>query len=119
MPNPSLTILYVEDLAASAAFYTDLLGRPPAESSPGFALFRFPSGAPLGLWARSAVMPSPTGKAGGGELTFMVDDVDAVHADWAARGIMIEQPLIDREFGRSFVALDPDGHRLRPMKPSN
>ena len=43
------------------------------------------------------------------------EDVDAAHADWAARGIAILQPPEDAEFGRSFVAADPDGHRLRVM----
>jgi predicted enzyme related to lactoylglutathione lyase len=47
----------------------------------------------------------------------MAADVDAVHADWAARGLAIAQPPTELDFGRTFVALDPDGHRLRVFKP--
>ena len=39
MPDLSLVILYVDDPTASAAFYADLLGQPPAEQSPTFAMF--------------------------------------------------------------------------------
>ena len=82
--------------AASAAFYADLLGRPPVESSPTFAMFA----AALGREARPVVAPhcrargerrraaaasspspSPTARA-----------VDATHADWRGRGLPIVQP---------------------------
>jgi predicted enzyme related to lactoylglutathione lyase len=114
MPEPSLTILYVESATASAAFYEGLLGRPPAEASPGFAMFPLASGGALGLWTRAGVVPAATG-TGGSELCLQAEDVDAVHADWSARGLRIAMPPTDLDFGRSFVALDPDGHRLRVM----
>ena len=117
MPNLGLVILLVDSPAASAAFYADLLGRAPAEESPTFAMFALPSGIGLGLWSRHTVEP-PAGAAGGGtELAFTAPDVDAVHADWAARGLAIAQPPTDLDFGRAFVALDPDGHRLRVFRP--
>ena len=34
-------------------------------------------------------------------------------ADWRAQGLRILQSITDMDFGRTFVALDPDGHRLR------
>ena len=119
MPDLSLVILYVEDPAASAAFYADLLGHGPAEASPSFAMFALPSGTGLGLWSRRAVEPAATAATGGGsELAFTAEDVDAVHADWAARGLPIAQAPTDMDFGRTFVALDPDGHRLRVFAPA-
>ena len=33
--------------------------------------------------------------------------------DWAKRGLEIIQRPTEMEFGLTFVALDPDGHRLR------
>ena len=68
-------ILYVASPTASAAFYTDLLGQPPVEASPGFALFALSSGVTLGLWAAPAVEPAAT-PAGGAELAFTVADPD-------------------------------------------
>lgn len=117
MPNLSLVILYVDAPIASAAFYADLLGQPAAEVSPSFAMFRLSSGAGIGLWSRHTVEPAPAAAGGGGELAFIVDDVDALHADWAKRGLAILQPPTEMDFGRSFVALDLDGHRLRVFKP--
>jgi catechol 2,3-dioxygenase-like lactoylglutathione lyase family enzyme len=118
--DPSFILLYVESPAASAAFYADLVGRPPVESSPTFAMFALASGLMLGLWARHTVEPAASGH-GGGELAFAVADRDAVHAlhaDWSGRGLPVIQPPTDMDFGRTFVALDPDGHRLRVFAPT-
>jgi predicted enzyme related to lactoylglutathione lyase len=117
MPNLSLIILYVDSLAASAAFYATLLQQEPSEASPTFAMFTRPSGIGLGLWSRHTVEPAASAP-GGVELAFIAKDVDAVHAEWVARGMAIAQPPRDQDFGRSFVALDPDGHRLRVFAPS-
>jgi catechol 2,3-dioxygenase-like lactoylglutathione lyase family enzyme len=120
VPDPSFILLYVESAAASAAFYGDLLGRPPVESSPAFAMFLLASGVKFGLWTRHTVEPAATG-AGGGEIAFAVADastLQTLHTDWARRGLPIVQPPTDMDFGRTFVALDPDGHRLRVFVPT-
>ena len=46
------------------------------------------------------------------------DFVDKVVPELQARGLTIAQPPTDMEFGRTFTALDPDGHRLRVYWPS-
>ena len=117
MADPALIILYVDDVARSAAFYEALFGAPPAEASPGFARFPRPGGMGVGLWARGGVAPAP-GPAGGSELAFAVADVDATHADWVGRGFVIALPPTAMDFGRCCVALDPDGHRLRAFTPA-
>ena len=117
MPDLSLVILYVDDPAASAAFYADLLGRAPAEQSPTFAMIPLPSGIGLGLWSRHTVEPAAAAAGGGTEIAFTAMDVDAVHAAWSAKGVPVAQPPTDLDFGRTFVALDPDGHRLRVFWP--
>jgi catechol 2,3-dioxygenase-like lactoylglutathione lyase family enzyme len=43
MSDVSFVLLYVEDVARSAAFYANLLQKPVVESSPGFAMI--PAGA--------------------------------------------------------------------------
>ncbi|MBP0494070.1 VOC family protein [Pararoseomonas indoligenes] len=117
MLDLGLTILLVDSPEASAAFYAALLGREPVEASPTFALFVTPGGR-IALWSRHTVEPVPGAAAGGAELAFMVEDVDATHAAWAARGIRILMPPKDLDFGRSALALDPDGHRLRAYRLS-
>jgi predicted enzyme related to lactoylglutathione lyase len=119
MSDPNFVILYVDNPPASAAFYGQVLGKAAVESSPTFAMFALDSGVMLGLWSRHTVEPAATG-AGGGELAFSVTDnatVETLHADWRARGLIIVQPPTDLDFGRTFLALDPDGHRLRVFAP--
>lgn len=118
MPNAALMILYVESPTESARFYAELLGQPPAEASATFAMFPLQGGVGLGLWSRHTVEPAATPAGGGGEVAFISDDVDATFVAWRALGLAIAQPPTDMDFGRSFVALDPDGHRLRVFKPS-
>ncbi|EHK63706.1 VOC family protein [Achromobacter arsenitoxydans] len=120
MSDTNFVIFYVEKPEASAAFYSALLQRPPLENSPTFAMFRLDSGLMLGLWSRYTVEPAAAGRGGATELAFTVADADAVnqrHVDWSLRGLPILQAPTDMDFGRTFVALDPDGHRLRVFSP--
>lgn len=121
MPSPTFVIFYVVDAEASAAFYTDLLGRPPVQAAPSFAMFALDPALMLGVWARDDIQPPSDAPAGGAELSLPVADaaaVDARHAQWARRGLPILQAPTDMAFGRTFVAADPDGHRLRVFAPA-
>ena len=117
MADPNFIILYVDNPAASADFYAGLLGKPPVESSPTFAMFALPSGVMLGLWSRHTVEPAAASTLGGsGEVAFAVegrDKVASLYDTWTGRGLRIAQKPVDMDFGHTFVALDPDGHRLR------
>jgi catechol 2,3-dioxygenase-like lactoylglutathione lyase family enzyme len=120
MNDPHLVILYVDDPLASADFYGALLGREPVEKSPTFVMFVLASGLMLGFWSRHTAVPAATAMGGSGELCIKVDDagaVDATHADWHRRGLTILQQPTDLDFGRTFVASDPDDHRLRVYAP--
>ncbi|RDJ24178.1 drug:proton antiporter [Bosea caraganae] len=120
MLDANFILLYVDSPAASARFYADLLGAEPLELSPTFAMFALPSGVKLGLWSRHTVEPAAAAAGGGGEIATVAPNaeaVDATHADWLARGLTILQPPTDLDFGRTFVATDPDGHRLRVFFP--
>ena len=110
---PNFIILFVADPLTSAAFYTKILGLAPAEQSPTFVMFVFPNGIRLGLWSKKTAYPVVTASAGGCEVAFTEKDVDALHTLWNSLGVTIAQEPIDNEAGRNFVALDPDGNRLR------
>jgi predicted enzyme related to lactoylglutathione lyase len=116
MADFNFILLYVDNPTASGAFYADLLGKAPVEASPTFVMFALDSGVMLGLWSRHTVEPEAT-PVGGSEIAVTVEDVDAVYTDWSARGLRIAQEPTDMDFGRTFVALDPDGHRLRVFRP--
>jgi catechol 2,3-dioxygenase-like lactoylglutathione lyase family enzyme len=120
MTDPNLVILYVDNPPLSARFYTDLIGKPPVESSPTFAMFVLDNGLMLGMWSRHTVAPAAASLPGACELAFARADSAAVKqtcADWSARGLRIAQAPTDLDFGHTFVALDPDGHRLRVFAP--
>jgi predicted enzyme related to lactoylglutathione lyase len=120
MTDPSCTILYVDDPSRSATFYSELLERKPVESSPTFAMFALANGTMFGLWARETVEPKTSVAGGGAEIAFTVPDaraVDQTHREWSGRGVPIVQQPTTMEFGRTFVGVDPDGHRLRVFAP--
>ena len=116
MANPNLIVLYVENTEASVEFYGKLLAREPAATFPTYAAFELDHGLTLGLWARETVAPTPSETGNRTEFAFMVKNdkaVEAMYADWKALGLTFEQEPTTMTFGRTFVALDPDGHRLR------
>ncbi len=122
MPDFSFLLLHVENHAASAVFYNDLLQIPILEQKDDFAMLPLRDGVMLGLWAKATVEPENGGQPGASEVAFTVADaavVEATHADWKARGITIIQAPTQMSFGSTFVALDPDGHRLRVFAPGN
>lgn len=108
-------LLSVADPARSEAFYSKLLNAKPVENSSTFVLYVLPNGIKLGLWIDTGIEPKPL-PAGGVEVTFSETSADAVRttfADWSAKGAMILQQPTTMDFGFTFVASDPDGHRLR------
>jgi predicted lactoylglutathione lyase len=120
MSNVSFILLYVENIARSAEFYSRLLDKPVPEASPNFALLPVGPGLMLGLWRWGDVAPSPEGGPGAAEIAVTFDDddaVDAAHERWAAQGASIAQTPTRADFGYNFLALDPDGHRLRAFHP--
>ena len=70
----------------------------------------------LGLWNVSGVEPKPDVGAGASELGFHVAsnaEVDDYFQRWSLANIPIVQTPVTMDFGYTFTARDPDGHRLR------
>jgi len=118
MTHPDHVILYVDDPRRSAAFYGQILETKAVESAPTFALLVLNTGVKLGLWKREGVVPATAASGGGNEIAIAVPtdvEVKRLHADWSGRGVPILLPPTRLDFGTSFVAADPDGHRVRVM----
>ncbi len=112
-------LLAVANPARSASFYSELLGIQPVENSPTFVLYVLSNGIKLGLWIKGEIEPAPH-PAGGIEICFSEDNYEAVHGnfdDWKNKARIIQQPT-EMDFGFTFVAEDPDGHRLRVFAPA-
>jgi predicted enzyme related to lactoylglutathione lyase len=121
MFTADMTILYVPNVVKSADFYASLFDIKPINVTPTFAMFVFENGFKLGLWSKYTVQPPVETQhfTANGEITFKVQhkaDVDFLYNEWGAfREITIVQSPTEMDFGYTFTAIDPDGHRLRVM----
>ena len=119
MLNPSLdfTLLFVTNPKKSSLFYQEILNLKPVEESPTFVMFVLKNGVRLGLWSKLTAEPKVDMLPGASELCFFSKNVDSIYEDWGQKQVTIAQKPTDMDFGRTFVALDPDGHRIRVYKP--
>jgi len=117
IPNRISAIsLFVEDVAASKAFYSNLFGVVPINEDEVSVAFRFGDTVINLLHRDSAdeiVAPDRVGARGEGsqfQLTVWLDDVGAIADELHRRGIAFNGP-IDRAWGlRTINFVDPSGH---------
>ena len=119
VPNLSFTLLFVKNPLDSGSFYSKLLDLHPVEQSPTFVLFALPNGIMLGLWSRATARPPVLAEGGGSEICFTEESeskVDEVYSKWLKLEVpMALTPMAMEGMSRTFVALDPDGHRIRVL----
>src|ERR1700690_3045504 len=110
----SAITLFVEDLAASKAFYRQVFGLPVVFEDDESAVFRFGSTlvnllkttAAIELIAPAAVAPRMSGSRF--QFTIDVDDVDAMCAELVRRGVELLNGPVDRPWGvRTASFADP------------
>jgi catechol 2,3-dioxygenase-like lactoylglutathione lyase family enzyme len=113
----STITLFVEDLPATKQFYQDVFGLPVHFEDPESAVFNFGNMLVNLLKVSAApelIEPAAVGGADAGarfQLTINVDDVDAVCAELAKRGVELLNGPIDRPWGvRTACFPDPAGH---------
>ncbi|HEU0166114.1 MAG TPA: VOC family protein [Thermomicrobiales bacterium] len=114
--EPRYFVLHVASIETSIALYTDLLGTTPQRPSPTFAAFPLGSGVMLELWQRSGIEPASVAPGGAVDITFTAgsrEELERIHGEWRDRGLHILLDPVEKVFGYTFVAADPDGHRLR------
>jgi catechol 2,3-dioxygenase-like lactoylglutathione lyase family enzyme len=106
--------ILVDDLTGTRDFYVALLGMQVTFDSDWFTTLST-GGDPaseLGIWRRDHELV-PTGfhqSPAGLMLSFVVDDVDAVHADALDRGVPVVEPPRDLFYGqRRLLLCDPSG----------
>ncbi|MET3920725.1 VOC family protein [Arthrobacter sp. UYEF20] len=109
--------LFVEDLAATKHFYQEVFGLTIAFEDDASAVFRFENttinllktcAAPE-LIQPAAVAPPTVGARM--QFTIEVDDVDAMCAELASRGVELLNGPMDRPWGiRTASFRDPAGH---------
>jgi catechol 2,3-dioxygenase-like lactoylglutathione lyase family enzyme len=109
--------LFVEDVAASRAFYQKVFDLEPfdeGETSVGFMLTDQYFFLTASSTASDMIAPLAAGPAGNGPrhvFAIIVEDVDAVAAELKAKGIALINGPEDRFWGmRTLNFADPDGY---------
>jgi predicted enzyme related to lactoylglutathione lyase len=99
----------VRDWEAAKAFYRDVLGldQRRADDDAGWAAFAT-GGPPLFLVRR----PELAGMPGGAVVTFLTEDLEALHDRVAAAGYRVEEVLQNSGNLLIMTFYDPDGNRL-------
>jgi catechol 2,3-dioxygenase-like lactoylglutathione lyase family enzyme len=108
-------VLYVEDIDISRKFYSDIFECEGVVLSPTFVSFPF-GGALIELKQRAQALPPTQTTGGGTELSLSVEDpktLRIIYELWEAKKVKLIQDLTELVFGITFVAVDPDGHRIR------
>ena len=109
--------LFVEDLADAKRFYRDVFGLPVRFEDDDSVVFDFGNTLVNLLKTTAAgelIEPARVAPRDGGsrlQLTIDVDDVDAVCAELARRGVTLLNGPMDRPWGvRTASFMDPGGH---------
>jgi lactoylglutathione lyase len=114
MNRVGYVILFVADLERSTAFYRDVLGLPFKLQGDGYVEFAT-EGSRFGLFDRNR-LGELTGQDAeapgrpGGEVVFLVGDVDAEAERLRGAGARVLKGPLDRAWGhRTLHVEDPDG----------
>jgi lactoylglutathione lyase len=114
MNHVGYVILFVGDLERSTVFYRDVIGLPFKLQGDGYVEFAT-QGTRFGLYDRDRLReltgqgPDPPDHPGG-EVVFLVGDVDAEARRLEAAGVAILRGPVDRAWGHRTLHLeDPDG----------
>jgi lactoylglutathione lyase len=114
MDHIGYVILFVGDLERSTAFYRDVIGLPFKLQGDGYVEFAT-QGTRFGLYDRNRLGEltgqdaEAPGRAGG-EVVFLVGDVDAEAERLREAGVAILKGPVDRAWGhRTVHVADPDG----------
>jgi lactoylglutathione lyase len=114
MDQVGYVILFVADLERSVAFYRDVVGLPFRLHGDGYAEFAT-RGTRFGLYDRNRLREltgqgTEAPRSPGGEVVFLVADVDAEAERVRAAGATILAGPVDRAWGhRTLHLADPDG----------
>ena len=106
----SVPTLPVRDAMAAQKYYCDVLGfEPEFMVNDGNDVPHFCGVSRDGV---RVYLTTVDGEVRQGECSLVVDDVDAIHAEFKAKGVRIKRDPRDAPWGRYFTMLDLDGNHL-------
>ncbi|WP_341661806.1 glyoxalase [Vibrio sp.] len=113
-------VLYVENIQISQGFYTKVLGCESRSLSPTCMEIKFANNMSVLLKQNSNLVPTSRITGGGAELSILVEDqtkLESLYHSWKKQSVDFAQDPKELSYGVSFVALDPDEHRIRVTIP--
>ncbi len=106
------TVLAVKDVETSLAFYRDQLGFEATftwEEPASYAVLKRGEGVSIHLTSS----PNPPSQGDHTAMYIFVYDVEALYQEYVGRGVDMDTPLGERDYGmKDFDLLDPDGYRI-------
>lgn len=117
-PKLGYVIIYVADMNRSVEFYRDRLGLPLRYDTPYWTEFGL-EGCTLALHHAEGVPRAGAPAAGEISLSWIVEDIEAVHAGLVAKGV--EFSMAPKALPQEGIILatfsDPDGCKLSLCQP--
>ena len=112
--------LTVDSVARAVEFYSGMLGLDVAyNSEPAFAMIKVPGavGGTIGLLSfeearKEGATETTADQKRGIHVEFTTDDLDALYAELAAKGMTFHEPPHDEPWERVMTAFDPDGYAV-------
>jgi catechol 2,3-dioxygenase-like lactoylglutathione lyase family enzyme len=110
MINGAHAIIFSSDAEADRAFFKDVLGLPFVDAGGGWPIFALPP-------AEVAVHPDEHG--GRHELYLLCADIDTAVAELESKGIRVERPVREEQWGRLATIHLPGGGALGIYQPKH
>lgn len=112
--NQQVTFLYTHDLAATAAFYEEVIGLKLVLDQGSCRIYRVAGNAFLGFCQREGAPDQPQGMI----VTLVSDDVDGWYEYLRTEGVVVEKPPQRNERYNiyHFFLRDPSGHLLEVQR---
>ena len=101
--------IFTANVNSVADFYERLLGRAPSHRGDGIAVFKIGDAKVL---IHAPYSPGPSDPPCENHTAFAVADLDRALADLEKRGLTVDIPAREYEWGRSAYLRDPDGQLL-------
>jgi len=92
------TIVYSDDPDATRSFFRDVLGWPSLDAGGGWLIFKAPP-AELGVHPTSGDGGERLGEVPLHQSSLMCSDIAATIADLRARGVKVDDDIVDQGFG--------------------
>lgn len=104
-----VSVLAVRDHRASAAYYRDVLGFTIVHEDDDW-IFLERDAARIHLGNCPDVIHASEIGYHNAFATILVENLDALEAEFHAKGALFRQPIMEKEEWRDFVITTPDGH---------